>query len=82
MSVPNPWSGPDYRCNADKCGDKEPCVLCGRKITSPRPAMIRVVNDQFASISVYATPDDVDMGCYPIGASCLKRHPELKELTR
>lgn len=71
---------PNYHDNAEKCeGDEQPCVVCGKPVTGDNVAYVHVVGGG----GYLALPDDEfdeagDCGAYPIGAGCLKKHPELK----
>lgn len=60
-------------------GDFPPCVVCGREVRAPFPAMVHVVDGG----GTVATDDESveeasDLGCYPVGPGCLRRFPELK----
>ena len=73
----------DYQRNVDREGwgtdGKDNCLICGR-IIQDTPHWIRMT--VFGEL---AGPDAVihecdDQGCFPIGRSCLRKHPQLREL--
>lgn len=71
---------PDKRRRAG--GDAYPCVVCGIAVTKPKftchlidgggTALHRDDEDRYE-------PDGGDVGHYPIGTDCLRRHPEMKD---
>jgi hypothetical protein len=73
------------RTNADganKSGEQQaPCVVCGRGIATSRQRFMVHVVDGGLSL---ALPEDEttdprdDLGLYPIGPDCRRKHPELK----
>jgi len=75
---------PDYHKHADKCGSEYPCVVCGRGIPKP----VHYVHLYYGSMAVteeeaaeFARKDGDgggDLGHYPVGSDCLKRHPEIR----
>lgn len=77
------FSGANYSRNAGRVrGDDYPCVICGRQVkTATQPWRVRVDID-----CNIRRGDDVlgtnSMGWFPIGADCLRVHPELKTLAR
>lgn len=74
------FSGQNYRRNAEKAGDRTPCVICGKAVTSERMVYVRV--DVYNRIHNYwAKLGSDDMGCFRVGPDCLRRYPELKELS-
>jgi len=80
----------DYFSNAERCkGNTYPCVVCGRPAPNPK-YMVRVIygthvgtQQEAESTHIFSEDgkelDGGDLGLYPIGSDCLKKHPELKE---
>lgn len=80
---------PNYRKNADRLhADDVPCVICGKAVKDQRfmfwtwegaylvtEAEVDAIN---AGTSDTGMTPAGDSGGYPIGAGCLKKHPELK----
>lgn len=65
---------------SNKNGNDYPCVICGIPCPSPRYSV-----HLHGGGSVLVTQEEAktmdpagDMYCYPIGPSCLKKYPELK----
>lgn len=61
-------------------GAYDPCWICGRVVRNPKHWLhIHEGGAVAVTEAVAATLDpNADMGCYPIGTDCLKKHPELK----
>ena len=89
-ALPRPFDHPDFRKNQSRITRGVPCAVCGKEVEtdakgtplSPRTRMIRVVDGG----ARFASPTEVvseagDMGYFPVGSECLRRHPALKELT-
>ena len=63
---------------------EEPCWICGRGVDMTRPHMMIQVGGGgglFISADEEITEQDwVEgyMGCFPIGRTCLRKHPELR----
>lgn len=76
MSV-SPFDHPKYNDNEQRCGENdEPCVICGKPIKDKeRAKWLRVVDggDRFAT-SDEVVDEAGDMGSYPIGSGCLRKH--------
>ena len=76
---------PDYHTNERRfpSHDNEmPCLICGRAIKmTDDTKMVHLVNgggEALATVDEASYHDDGgDLGFYPIGSDCLKRHPEL-----
>lgn len=71
-----------YQSNQERItGSAYPCLVCGKAVTRPNPKMCRMwsgtalVTDAEAEL---LNDPASDMGYYPIGADCLRKHPELK----
>lgn len=82
-------SNPDKGYQEDKTGanrdDYMPCVVCGRACkTSTHKHWLHLfwsftaVTDIEAQEIIRSEGDSGDLLYYPIGANCLKKHPELK----
>lgn len=78
---------PKYHENLERTGNGEhqPCIVCGRGIKSEACHMVHVhrggthlVTEEEAAVLDGAS----DLGLYPIGPCCLRRHPEIKPYTR
>lgn len=73
-----------YSKNQDQCrGDNYPCVVCGKPVKNPKLYVryfwgTHAVTDQEAEEIIAKEGNGGDMCLYPIGAACLKKHPELK----
>jgi hypothetical protein len=80
MTAFTAFSHPDFNRNQAKAGDRTPCCICGKGIKNMSKAKHLRVNtaNQFVADDVELAPGE-DMGCFPIGPECLKKHPELKE---
>ena len=71
----------DYYKNMEKAGDLPTCVICGRGIKAEHPRMVHVHDGGLAVVTneEAATMNDAaDLGLYPIGPECLKKHPRIK----
>src|SRR5690242_14568660 len=61
-----------------------PCIVCGRKVRDPRYMVhvhgggLTIATEQEAEELNKDEEGAADMGMYPIGADCLRKHPELK----
>lgn len=72
-SLPGAFSGAKYSWNAAHAGDKAPCVICGKAVTTATPLMVRVS----LSNRIYTVDTELgehDFGCFPIGRSCARRY--------
>jgi len=75
QTSPNYFRNYDGSTGPDHAG---PCVVCGKGVT-PRQARYLMVD-----LATYdaVTPEEAktrpESGGHPIGADCLRRHPELK----
>lgn len=60
-------------------GDEYPCVICGAGCGVEPMWFVHLVSGgvQLAAPGVEEDPSD-DMGLYPIGPECLRKHPALK----
>lgn len=66
-------------------GDYPTCIICGRPIRAKTPKYLHIVG---GGLQVLSPVDDAeyrdagdnpgDMYYHPVGAGCLKRHPQLK----
>jgi hypothetical protein len=66
-----------------------PCIICGKPVEmAGNPAMVRVfwgthiVTDAEARGIISREGEGGDVGGYPIGAGCLRKHPEIRPYTR
>lgn len=76
---------PDYVENDERRPkDTLPCVICGRAVTSSRARYVHlffgdlVVTDEEANLIYDEEGDGGDLGHYPVGPDCLRKHPELR----
>jgi hypothetical protein len=74
---------PNYHKNSDGMpGECLPCVVCGKPIkmdTARYTVHLHDGGSVLVTEAEAATMDpSADLGCYPIGADCLRRHPELR----
>jgi len=79
LKVPN---SPDYDKNRYYGIPDSPCVVCGRPCPNPR-FMLHYWDGGYAVTEQEAQALDRDdpggdLGMYPIGSDCLRKHPELK----
>lgn len=83
MAIPLPIS-PNLSANRDRypsTGDAWPCCVCGKPVNiKARPYWLRLLVGGKVVTTETDTeiPEGQDLGCHPIGADCLRRHPELK----
>ena len=76
----------EYEKHEQRCKDDEtPCCVCGRGIKNAKAAgMIHMHNGGWYAVTeteaakLKVTMPGGDLGFWPIGADCLRRHPELK----
>lgn len=72
---------PDYVKNSSKAGEWHPCSICGKAIKKPdTAAWLRTAYGSHAitAAELEALDKAGDSGCFPVGADCLRRHPELR----
>lgn len=72
---------PDYHRNMEKAGDLPTCVICGRGIKAENPPMVHLHDGGWCIVTeeeATALSPNADMGFYPIGPECLRKHPEIK----
>lgn len=67
-----------------RMGDAYPCVVCGLPISKPRFVChmiggggVALHPEDEAEFAADTEAQAGDMGCYPIGGDCLKRHPAM-----
>ena len=73
------FSGEHYARNAAKAGDRQPCVICGKPVTSEQRRYVRVDT----SNRIHHAACDLagaDMGCFPVGPDCQRKYPQLRAL--
>lgn len=80
---------PDYWKNHDgpygpRAGADYPCLVCGRGCASSAPHVhlhgggtLIVTSEEAAQLDAEGWGGE-DMGAYPVGRDCLRRHPELR----
>ena len=76
--IPLPRS-PHYTSSAYIADCEMPCAVCGKAVRNPKH-WLRLVNggsDVGTAAEGDANPS-ADLGYYPVGANCLRQHPELK----
>jgi len=80
----SPFSHPDFAKNQAKAGKLTPCVICGKGMANDRvQKMIRVGGGGSCFLPPDAPVDPAgDMGSFPIGSDCLRKHPELHAMTK
>lgn len=72
---------PRYAENKDRFAqpNAQPCIVCGKAVTKPRWMVhlhcggSHVVTEAEAD----TLPANQDLGAYPLGSDCYRRHPEL-----
>lgn len=60
---------------------QQPCVICGRPCDMKTSPLVHLHEGGYTAVTEEeaATLDPAaDMGCYPVGKNCIKKHPELK----
>jgi hypothetical protein len=69
----------DYKDRAK--GDEVPCLICGKGVKGPWPHALRLVfgGGMAGTAEEAASEPAGDVGAYPVGRSCWKKHPELHE---
>lgn len=64
----------------DRHGHQPPCVICGKPLYHPR-YLVHIFSGDVAVTEAEA--DELgpggDLGMYPVGTDCLRRHPELRD---
>ena len=71
---------PDYSKNARKCGEYEPCLICGRPIKqiaryiNLHEGGATIVTDDEREALNAAGRENADMGVAPIGPDCARQH--------
>lgn len=71
---------PNYSKNQQKApADSAPCACCGKPVRNP-VYWIATYQGYYAvtEAELIALDPSGDSGGFPIGADCLKKHPELK----
>src|SRR5258706_7089060 len=76
----------DFHKNQERSGNGEypPCIVCGRGIKAANPAYVHVhCGGSHVVTEAHAATlsPGADLGFYPIGPCCLKKHPELRPYT-
>lgn len=81
--LPKPFSHPDCEKNQNKShrGAHGACCLCYAPVRSKPGGYLRVVEGG-ARFADPTEPEDTndDLGLWPIGSGCLRKHPELRPL--
>lgn len=72
----------DHDRNAGRCPDgSDPCAVCGRSVERPWPHWVRL--GEGGSVAVTAEEaranPSADLGCWPVGSCCWRRHEELHQ---
>ena len=76
-----PLTPKDYHKNLSKAGVLPTCAICGRGIKATNPRYVHIHNGGRAVVTdeEASTLDPVaDMGVFPIGPECLRKHPEVR----
>lgn len=65
---------------AGHSGEHEPCCVCGKAVKAPRHYLHMHCGGSHAVTEAEAAtlPDNADLGMQPVGADCLRKHPELR----
>lgn len=74
-----------YMDNAGKPMQHYPCVICGREV-KPGPKTAYVHLHYGGGVAILPEEEEQanrecpggNLGAYPVGADCLRKHPELK----
>jgi hypothetical protein len=70
----------NYDRNIDQGGD-HPCLVCGKSVQPVANTWwLRLDYAGAPNVIDHDAPDgaEAEMGCWPVGNDCLKRHPKLK----
>jgi hypothetical protein len=78
-------ANPDHHLQDEKNGvGQTPCIICGRGVREPWKYTVHmywgttlVTAEEIATLSNDELPENADLGMWPIGADCLKKHPEI-----
>ena len=79
-NMPEPFSGPNYRKNSDKCGEFEPCAICGKAVKDRHAHMVNVADGGGIFVSeaeaeqLRVEGDAGLMNGFPIGPECWRKH--------
>jgi len=84
MAIEIPFND-DFSEQMDRTGShgRSPCIVCGRQCPNPRymvhvhEGLLTIVTEEEATRLNEDDPSG-DMGMWPIGTDCLKKHPELR----
>jgi hypothetical protein len=72
-----PFSHPNYEKNEQRCGDLEPCAICGKGVKETAKTLWVLV---MGGGGVFAPADQEDpedpgyMGFFPLGPACARKH--------
>lgn len=77
-------TGPNYHKNTEKLkGTEQPCLLCGKPCPNPKYMVhlhcggdTAVTEEEAEALNANGN-EGSDLGMYPIGNDCLKKHPEF-----
>lgn len=65
----------------DRRGHQPPCVICGKPIIRRPRYLVHLFSGDF--VVTEAEADKLgpggDLGLYPVGTDCLRRHPDLRD---
>lgn len=85
MAIEIPFND-DFGEQMDRTGShgRSPCIVCGRQCPNPRymvhvhGGLQTIVTEEEAEQLNNSDESGGDMGMWPIGTDCLKKHPELR----
>lgn len=83
QGLPRPFSGDRFEENNGHSAPYTPCVLCGRGVRRPA-GWLHVIDggERYARLDASAIDEGSDMGEWPIGPDCLRRHSALRPYVR
>lgn len=71
---------PNYDRNERRCTDDDwPCYICGTPVKPLSAHWVHIGGGGLMAVTKAEAKADPsgDMGCFPIGPHCWKKHPEL-----
>ncbi len=74
----------DYRQNESRCeSDETPCAVCGKGVLRPWPHAILIgMGGGMAITKEESRRDRDDLGWWPVGRDCWRKHTELHPYCR
>ena len=70
----------NYDKNEQRCeSDETPCIICGKGVKNPWRYTVHLFygNTLVTADEAQSLDESGDLGAWPIGDDCLKKHPEV-----